>query len=244
VCDEDLYDRTIEECHAAAQTGKPFFATVLTVSNHKPFTYPTNRFKAAPHGQQANAVRYTDHALGRFFRMAKQESFWTNTVFVVVADHGARVYGSQSIPIHSYEIPLLVIGPAVVKAPSRNGGLGSSLDVSPTLLGLLGRPYESQFFGRDLLKSPPDKDRAFLNHNRDIGMLAGNRLVVLNLMKTSEFYQGNPKQGEIKPLAQPANADHELEKDAIAIFQVADDLYVNQRYRIDGTLEPGQKAGK
>ena len=234
VCDEDLYHRTVAECRSLAETGNPFFATVLSVSNHKPFTYPKGRIPENPdQRQQANAVKYADYSLGEFFRQAKKEPFWTNTIFVVIADHGARVYGSQNIPIHSYEIPLLIAGPAVVKAPARIGQLGSSLDVSPTLLGLVGRPYESLFFGRDLLKSRPEEGRAFLNHNRDIGMLAHERLVVLGLMQTSVFYEGNPKKKEMTLLAQPNDADRELEKDTIAIFQVADDLYVHDHYNID-----------
>ena len=38
---------------------------------------------------------------------------------------------------------------------------------------------------------------------------------------------------EMSLLAQPTDADREIEKDAIAIYQVADDLYMHQRYRID-----------
>jgi phosphoglycerol transferase MdoB-like AlkP superfamily enzyme len=234
VCDEDLYARTIEECRALAQQTNAFFATVLSVSNHKPFTYPRGKIPEDPEQRKReNAVKYSDYALGRFFDAAGKERFWTNTVFVVVADHGARVYGNQDIPIFSYEIPLLVAGPAVVKAPSRLGQLGCSLDVGPTILGLIGRPYESLFFGRDLMKCPIDQGRAFLNHNRDIGMLAGERLVVLGLRQTVEFYAGNPKRAEIKLLGNPTEADHILEQDAMAIFQVADDLYMHQRYKID-----------
>src|SRR5438552_3494475 len=153
VCDEDLFSRAVEEFRALSQTGKPFFATVLSVSNHKPYTYPKGRIPEDPDKQRrAHAVKYSDYALGQFFRAAKKEAFWTNTIFAVVADHGARVYGKQSIPIHSYEIPLLISGPAVVRAPERVAQLGCSLDVAPTILGLLGRPYETMFFGRDLGK--------------------------------------------------------------------------------------------
>ena len=234
VCDEDLFMRAVEEFHDLSKTGQPFFATVLSVSNHKPFTYPKGKIPEDP-GQRRreNAVKYSDYALGQFFRKARQESFWSNTIFVVVADHGARVYGKQSIPIHSYEIPLVVAGPAVVKRPERIGQLGGSLDVSPTILGLLGRPYETMFFGRDLLADPPEAGRAFLNHNRDIGMLSRDRLVVLGLMKTDEFYGGDPKVAEISPLSAPSAADREMESDAIAIYQVADDLYMRRQYRID-----------
>ncbi len=235
VCDEDLFARAVKEFHDLAETGQPFLGTVLSVSNHKPFTYPKGRIPEDPdQRRRENAVKYSDFALGEFFRAAKKEAFWTNTVFVVVADHGARVYGKQSIPIHSYEIPLLIAGPAVVKHPSRVGKVGCSLDVPTTILGLLGRPYESMFFGQDLLKIPPEQGRAFLNHNRDIGLLMHDRMVVLGLMKTVEFYQGDPKVVEMSLLSKPTDADREIEKDAIAIYQVADDLYIHRRYRIDG----------
>jgi len=235
VCDEDLFLRAVEEFHELAKTGQPFCGTVLSVSNHKPYVYPTGKIPEDPAKRRREyAVKYSDYALGRFFEAAKKEAFWTNTVFVVVADHGARVYGKQSIPIHSYEIPLLIAGPAVVKSPSRVAQMGCSLDVPTTVLGLVGRPYETLFFGRDLLQSRPVEGRAFLNHNRDIGMLAHDRLVVLGLRQTVEFYQGDPKVVDMSLLPQPTDADREIEQDAIAIYQVADDLYMHRRYRIDG----------
>ncbi|MDB6121492.1 MAG: sulfatase [Pedosphaera sp.] len=233
VCNEDLYQRSIEEFRKLADTGKPFFATVLSVSNHKPYTYPKGRIAANPDYKQRDfAVMYTDYALGKYFRDLKKESFYTNTIFVVVADHGARVYGSQSIPIYSYEIPFMVVGPAVVKEPSRVGNLGCSLDVAPTILGILGRPYQTLFFGRDLLHSPDDGGRVLLNHNRDIGMLRGDRLVVLSMPKTVEFYRGDPKTENMRKVEKPDEIDFEMEKDATAVYQTADDLYMHERYRV------------
>jgi phosphoglycerol transferase MdoB-like AlkP superfamily enzyme len=234
VCDEDLFDRAIEEFRDLAKTGQPFFGTVLSVSNHKPYTYPKGKIPEDPEQRRReNAVKYSDYALGQFFRAAKKEAFWTNTIFAVVADHGARVYGSQSIPIHSYEIPVLLAGAAVVKGPARVPQLGSSLDVAPTLLGLIGRPYDTMFFGHDLFNCRPENGRAFLNHNRDIGLFSRDQLVVLGLMQTAEFYAGDPKLVDMKPLPVPTDSAHELEQDAIALYQVADDLYGHQRYRID-----------
>jgi phosphoglycerol transferase MdoB-like AlkP superfamily enzyme len=242
VCDEDLFSRAITEFRELNKLGKPFLGTVLSVSNHKPYTYPKGRIDENPDDRKRNhAVKYSDYALGRFFEAAMKEDFWTNTIFAVIADHGARVYGSQSIPIHSYEIPLVILGPAVVKSPQKPGMLGGSLDVTPTLLGLLGRPYESLFFGRDLLNTTEAQGRAVLNHNRDIGQFAGERLAVLGLKQNVELYAGNPKVAEIKPVESPGAEDEELVKDTISIFQVADDLYVNRRYKID--LKPDDKRG-
>jgi phosphoglycerol transferase MdoB-like AlkP superfamily enzyme len=233
VSDEDIYAGAIREFRALSRTNQPFCATILSVTNHKPYTYPKGRIPEDPNGTRENVVKYTDWCLGQFFKAAKQESFWTNTIFVVIADHGARVYGSQDIPIFSYEIPLVILGPAAVPQPQRIHAVGCSLDVPPTVLGLLGRPYKSLFFGRDLLHDPPDTFHALLNHNRDIGLFARDRLVVLGLQKAVEFYAGDPHVVNLELEPQPSADDLELEKDAEAIFQVADELYMNRRYHLD-----------
>lgn len=243
VCDEDLFNRTLEECVDLSKAGRPFFATVLSVSNHKPYTYPKGKIPEDPEARtRENAVKYSDFALGQFFRAAKREPLWTNTIFVVVADHGARVYGKQSIPIHSYEIPFLIAGPAAVKSPSRPAILGCSTDVAPTVLGLVGRPYDSMFFGQDLLKCPADHGRAFLNHNRDIGVLRGDKLVVLGLMQGLEVYTGDPKI-DMSPLPKASDAEQNLILDTIAAYQVADDLYTHERYRVDESSPASAKRG-
>jgi phosphoglycerol transferase MdoB-like AlkP superfamily enzyme len=258
VSDEEVFARAIKEFHDLNATGKPFLGTVMSVSNHKPYTYPPGRiseaptednplrkpglwrrfmiklgFSTKPGASRNKVVKYSDWCLGQFFQAAKKEPFWTNTVFVVVADHGARVYGSQSIPIFSYEIPLVVLGPAVVKTPKRIGQLGCSLDVAPTVLGLIGRPYDTMFFGRDLLKEQPTEGRVFINHNRDIGIMEKQRLVVLGLQKTEEYYSGDPKVANMEPLTTLTSSDQEIKTNAIAVYQVADDLYMHDRYRID-----------
>jgi phosphoglycerol transferase MdoB-like AlkP superfamily enzyme len=233
VCNEDLYQRTIEECRALAKAGKPFLATVLSVSNHKPFTYPPGRIAEDPNARKReHAVKYTDWSLGQFFKAAKNEPFYQNTIFVMIADHGARVYGSQSIPIHSYEIPLLILGPAAVTKPARLPQLGCQLDVAPTILGLIGRPYETMFYGHDLLENPVPPGRVLINHNRDIGLMRDDRMVVLSLNKKAEFYRGNPKVTEMTRVDRPDDTDLELEKDAMAIYQTADELYMQRKYRV------------
>jgi hypothetical protein len=111
------------------------------------------------------------------------------------------------------------------------------------MLGFLGRPYDSMFFGRDLLKEQPTNGRVFINHNRDIGIMEHNRLVVLGLQKTEEFYAGDPKVANMEPLAHPTKSDAEIKTNAIAVYQVADDLYMHDRYRIDaGTKHPTAAA--
>ena len=233
VSDEDIYAGAIRQFRELSHTNQPFFATILSVSNHKPYTYPKGRIPEDPNGTRENVVKYTDWCLGQFFNAAKQESFWTNTIFAVIADHGARVYGSQDIPIFSYEIPLVILGPATVPRPHRELALGCSLDVPPTVLGLLGvrtRPCSSDGTCCMIRRAT---FHALLNHNRDIGMFARDRLVVLGLQKTVEFYAGDPHVVNLALLPQPPADDLEQEKDAEAIFQVADELYMNRKYHLD-----------
>jgi len=231
VSDEDLLNRSLSELKALHAAGRPFFATILTVSNHKPYTYPPGRIlERSEDRSRANAVRYTDWALGDFFKKAKREAFWKDTIFMVIADHGARVYGSLEIPIRTYEIPLLVLGPAAVREPRRIDTLGSSLDLPPTALGLINRPYRSVFFGRDLLHSSPRHGRALINHNRYSGLLTGRSMVVLGLNRTVAYYRYDPATRALAPLAKPGAEEREVERDAIALFQVADDLFLRGAY--------------
>lgn len=233
VCNEDLYDRAIEEMRKFHDAGQPFFITSMSVSNHKPYTYPTGRIPEDPKEQtRANAVKYSDYALARFFEQAKKEPFWKDTIFVVVGDHGARVYGSQTIPIKSYEIPFLVMGPAVVKEGKRSSMLGCQLDIGPTLLGMIGRPYDTTFFGHDLLKTPESQRRVLLNHNRSIGIYRDQRLVTFSLNRLIEYFAGDPKTGQMQRVTTPDEQMQEMERDATALFQVGDDLYMNRRYTL------------
>ena len=233
VCNEDLYDRVLVECRERTQRGLPFFVTSMSVSNHRPYTYPPGRIAENPLAKtRQNVVKYSDFALNRFFEMARKEPFWTNTIFAVVADHGARVYGSQTIPIRSYEIPMVLFGPAVSPQPRRISTPGCQLDIAPTRMGLIGRPYESSFFGHDLLKWPNLPSRALLNHNRSIGIYETNHLVALNLNKQIEYFAGDPRTGQMRRTTEPDEAHFKLRDDATALFQVADDLYMNRRYRV------------
>jgi phosphoglycerol transferase MdoB-like AlkP superfamily enzyme len=233
VSDEDLVRRAVTEFDALAGQPKPFLGTLLTVSNHKPFTYPDGRIpEASAAHARYNAVKYTDYALGLFFDLAKTKPWYKDTLFAVVADHGARVYGKQTIPIHSYEIPVLIVDPQKPQG-RRLDMLGSSLDVGPTLLGLLGLSYPSTFFGRDLLRPETQEHWVVMHHNRDVGFLRGKRMVVMGIQKTIEFYDMDWQKRELTRADAKEPQDDELLRDATAVFQVADDLYRNRRYRVD-----------
>lgn len=230
VCDEDLLNRGLQECRELHASGKPFFVTMLTVSNHRPYTFPTGRIPETEQTRE-NAVRYADHALGEFFRAAKQEAFYEHTLFVVLGDHGARIYGSQMFPLSSYRVPMLMIGPERITPDTVCETLGCSLDIAPTVLGRLGGAYRSVFFGRDVRSLPPDEGRAVMQHNHDVAVLdSRQQLVILGDNEAVSHFQVDPLTDEMS-LVHPQTTD--AEKNATALFQLAYDLYYSDRWSPD-----------
>ena len=186
VADEDLYDMALAHADELASSGQPFFIHIMNTSNHKPFTFRTGLeslgIKPAGGGRESG-VRYADYAQGYFLREAAKHAWFGRTIFIIVADHGARVYGRQEIPLRTYEIPLLFYSPGNL-APRRVDSLMTQIDIAPTLLGMLGLPYTAPWFGQDALHSAEQGRVAFFNHNHDVAMLRDGELTILGLQKS------------------------------------------------------------
>ncbi len=229
VSDEDLFDRSLQHFDELHASGQPFFSIVMTTSNHKPYTFRAGlEHLGIPEagGGRAAGVRYADYALGRFLTAARRHDWFDDTIFVVVADHGARVYGKAQIPLKTYEIPLMIYAPGHV-APRRVDTLMTQIDVAPTVLGLLGLPYEAPFFGQDVLSTPDAERLAFFNHNHDVAIYRGGELSVLGLKKSVQSYHYDRATDSFSPSA----SDSGLERLGIAYYQTAYELYQQQRYK-------------
>ena len=229
VSDEDLFRNALRVYDEQVQRGERIFSVVMTTSNHKPFTFPERVPGVAPAGGGRLAgVRYADYAIGRFVEALRTRPWFADTLVVIVADHGARVYGREEIPVHSYEIPFLVYNPGHV-APGRVATVVSQLDVAPTVLGLLNISYDSTFFGRDALLPEPGKEIVPLNHNRDVALLAGSALVELGFRRSHRTLEYDFTRN----MQAQAPENDEAVRDAASLFQVAYDLYAHRRYRLN-----------
>jgi len=228
VADEDLFDLALRQFSAAHERGTPFFSIVMTTSNHKPYTFrPGLEDFGIPEkgGGRKAGVRYADYALGYFLREAAKQPWFDDTVFVVVADHGARVYGQAEIPLRSYEIPLMIYSPGHV-APRRVDTLMTQIDVAPTVLGLLGLPYEAPFFGQDVLHTPAASRVALFSHDHDVAIYRDGRIAVLGLGGSVHDYRYDRRSERFSPVA----PDPALDALGIAYFQTAVELFQSHRY--------------
>jgi membrane-anchored protein YejM (alkaline phosphatase superfamily) len=218
---------------------------ILSVSNHRPYAYPPGTVEPLPGlKQRQNVVRYADWALGRFFRAARERPFYAHTLFVVMGDHGARVYGAATIPLASYEVPILMVAPGLLPAGARIDTLASSLDVPPTILAILGLSYPSRFFGHDLLHTRPEDGRALLVHNGDVALMRNGKIALLGLHQRTAVFEVDRESGDFRPADANAPSSRDLVDDAIAYFQSAAHLVKSGGYGLAvPELGPG-RAGE
>lgn len=165
VSDYDVFMRANEEFRAMAPKG-PFFAAVLTLSNHSPFNLPEplpfERIRTGD-GMEGryNAMRYADWALGEFFRKASREEYFRNTLFVLTGDHG---FGTPpalaAMQLERFHVPLLFYAPGLLPETGVRSTVASQVDIGPSVLGLLGLDLPHQCWGRNLF-SPALTDAGF-----------------------------------------------------------------------------------
>ncbi len=228
VSDVDLFKHAVTVFDLQHARGQRIFSVIMSTSNHKPFTFPDGVPGVRPTGGgRESGVRYSDHAIGAFMAEARTRPWFKDTVFVVVGDHGARVYGKEDIPLRSYELPLVFYSPAHI-APRTVDVLASQIDIMPTLLGLLHVSYDTVGFGRDILAGDPTDRFVMVSHNHDVGLLRHGHLEVLGIRKTSHEYRYD--RATNTQVAETEQAEDR--EDAVALYQVGAAMFERQQYRL------------
>ncbi len=220
VADEVLFDRVIEQLDQRRTSDKPFFAHVMTTSNHRPYTYPDGRIDIPSPGGRRGAVKYTDYAIGDFVRKARNKPWFRDTLFVFVADHCASVAGKTKLPVANYRIPLIMYAPGMLK-PGRYQPMLSQIDIVPSLVDALGKAGKQLFYGRSAFEPGPPMERAFISNYQELGYLRKGKLTVLLPKRRVETFDIDAKTLE----ATPAPVDPQLLDEAIAYYQSASEEF-------------------
>lgn len=179
ISDKDLF---MESNQVIARQQKPFFAIIQTADNHRPFNVPEDEkdfvSKVIPDEQllkngfeslkEYNAFAYTDYCFKNFIEAAKKESYFHNTLFVFVGDHGLEGNTNAIYPtawseqrLADEHIPLLFYAPSLLN-PALHSEPVSQVDVLPTIAGMIQQPYTNSTLGRDLLDTSKKENAAFV----------------------------------------------------------------------------------
>lgn len=225
--DEGVFDFTLQQCDRSFAEKKPFFNHIMTVSNHRPYTYPDGRIDIPPTSQTiAGAVKYTDYAINKFIKDAQKKPWFDNTLFVIVADHCSKSAGKTDLPVIRYHIPCLIYAPKLVK-PGVEERLVSQIDLAPTILGLMNLNYTSRFFGYDIYQLLPGQERAFISTYQDMGYLRDGKLVILSPQRKIGTYKPDFTSG----MNQAEKLPDSLINEAISWYQGASFLYRTGWYK-------------
>jgi len=239
VADEVLFNAVIDKLDKRPDPSRPFFAHVMTTSNHRPFTYPDGRVDIPSPGGREGAVKYTDYAIGKFIEDAKSHPWFKDTLFVFVADHCASVAGKTSLPVKSYHIPLILYSPGNVK-PGVYSRMLSQIDIVPTLVDALGQRGSEMFFGQSIFRQGQGSERAFISNYQELGYLKNGTLTVLLPKRRVQAFNIDPKTFE----ATPAAIDESLLAEAVAYYQSASTDFRDGRLRATFHSDAQDASGK
>ena len=150
---------------------EPFMTAVFTASSHHPYEIPEEYRDTFPEEGVVihKCIRYTDHALRRFFETARRQPWFQNTLFVLTSDHtNLSDHAFYQTDIGGFCSPILFYDPSRrLVEPGRRSSIAQQTDILPSVLGLLGydRPFVA--FGCDLFHTPADSTWA-VNYNNGV----------------------------------------------------------------------------
>lgn len=177
------------------QKQTPFMATLFSVSSHEPYKVPAEFEGKFPKGTVNihPTIGYTDYALKHFFAEAKKSSWYENTIFVLVADHGNTVaYDEYMKEMNRHTVPILFFKPGS-DFVGEDHSLSQQMDIFPTLMDLIGynKPFRS--WGRSLI-SDTDVEPFVIRYSANMyQFMSGKYICTFDGNKAIGFYDINDK---------------------------------------------------
>ncbi|MCH5327740.1 MAG: sulfatase-like hydrolase/transferase [Coprobacter sp.] len=224
VQDDFLYDYALNVLNGTAKDEKPFFCVLLSISNHPPYVVPEH-FKAHSSTDEMRIVEFADYALGEFMKKAAAASWFSNTLFVFVGDHGKKVGELRSdMPLSYNHVPCLFYSPGNIE-PQPIGALGGQIDLAPTLLGLLNISYINNGFGINLLQE--SRPYIFFTSDDAIGCL-NEELFYINKPKGQQEWLLQIDNCEENGPTEQTEAQVQMKNYAFSMLQTAQYLMKNE----------------
>jgi phosphoglycerol transferase MdoB-like AlkP superfamily enzyme len=222
VSDEDLVVRSNQEFRRYHKNNQKFAAVMFSTSNHAPFDYPEDKIeliKDIPVKSVKNAIKYADYAIGKFIELARQEDYYKDTIFVIVADHDVRVSGDDLVPVSSFHIPALILGDGVI--PEKYEKIATQPDILATSLDLIGINKLSHPIQGHSIFSDKKQNIALMQFNDNYALRQDNKVAVIRPGKEALTFVYRDEN------LNPIEHDINFEQDALAFILTLDHIYNN-----------------
>lgn len=193
VPDDFLYRFSVNEINKF-NIEQPFLASILTVSNHPPYVVP-EEYEDISLSKELAVIRYADDAISNFMEMASKSSWYDNTIFIFVGDHGKLGNDhTYNMSLDYNHVPLIVYSSSFADAPQVFDQYGGQIDIFPTLMGLLNISYVNNTLGIDLLKE--ERPYAVFSSDKELGCINDSLFYVFSPRDKSEVLYDRRKMGD------------------------------------------------
>ena len=119
---------------------EPFMTAVFTASSHHPYVVPEKYKDRFPEEgiEIHKCIRYTDMAISRFFRNARQQPWFNNTIFVLTSDHtNLSDHQYYQTDIGGFCSPIIIYEPGNTDLqPELQQKIAQQIDILPTVMGM------------------------------------------------------------------------------------------------------------
>lgn len=171
--DEFMFKELIQQNNKKKE---PFFSVLFTLSSHSPYDKPMKNIIDWNDSENPflNSAYYTDKCIGDFFKLAKKEKWYKNTLFILIADHSHNAYRHWAINQKEYRhIPMLFYGDVLKNKFKgyRYTKIASQTDFATTLLKQLDINTNEFSWSKNLF-NPYTKQFAYFELNEGFGWIS------------------------------------------------------------------------
>ena len=191
----------------AEHATEPFFLFVHTYQVHEPYTPPRGYKTLFPDGDQGDEhqraladyereVRYTDDLFGGVLDALEAGGLAERTILVVTSDHGEgfaeHFWNGHGFDLHDEAllVPLLVRAPGLVPAGRVVEEQIGLVDLTPTLLELVGVPTPPDVQGRSFASLLTGRGAAFVERPISSSALTASESIRTRTTKYLKTPQG------------------------------------------------------
>lgn len=197
--DEEIFALHLNDIKAMKE---PFFSTLGTISTHEWWDSDVTQVFKNSGGDELNdkyrnTVHYSDSCLYAYLKSAQQQSWYANTIFILVADHGCRFpLQRNNYEVGRHHIPMLLIGGAL-KDEYRgtiNNRIASHTDLAATLFGQLSLTSSDYLRSKNIF-NPYSPEFAYYSFDNGFGLITKDKTVIFDNNQNKDML--NPKEDSL-----------------------------------------------